>query len=78
MIKSKIVIASVSDREKLVAELWIGDAQWAELSHDSGTPILQIYANPFGLAWEFPLKDVIELLQKAKSELLGSVDGHAV
>lgn len=70
MSKIRIVIASVPDRDKLVAELWFGDAQWAELSNDLGDLILQIYANPTGQPWEFSPEDVVDSLQRAKSALL--------
>jgi hypothetical protein len=68
----RIVIASVPDRDELVAELWVGEIQWAELSHDSGDMILQIYSNPTGKPWEFPPDEIVESIQKAKAALLGA------
>ena len=38
-----IQIASVPDRDSLVAELWSGSTQVAELSRENGPLIVQIY-----------------------------------
>jgi hypothetical protein len=42
----RICISSPPDREKLVAEIFFGDEQWAELNQESGTLELEFYPKP--------------------------------
>lgn len=58
MFKSEI--ASVEDRDELVAELWWDDHQVAELSQDGGRLRLQLYKAGTGKCWDF---DYIEFAQ---------------
>jgi hypothetical protein len=40
-----VTIASVPDREKLVAELWYNQELYGKISQDTGELILEIYLN---------------------------------
>jgi hypothetical protein len=67
-----IQIASVPDRENLVAELWYNDEQWGEVSRENGITKLEIYPrinkdNPN--IWSFDLSEVIAKLQEAQKNL---------
>jgi hypothetical protein len=66
-----ILIASLPDREAVVAELWYGDAQFAELGQEGGALTLEIYAPPNGKAWTLSFEDALESLQQARTKLLG-------
>ncbi len=69
--KMKIKIASLPDRENLVAELWDDKIQWCEISQEESDPILEIYPHPTGKPWTFPFEEALVFLQHAKRKLLG-------
>ena len=54
-----IVIASVPDREELVAELWSSESQVAELAQQDGQLTLQLYKPPSGKHWEFDFDEFV-------------------
>lgn len=64
-----ITIASLPDRENLVAELWFGDTQWGEINQEGGSLTLEIYPHHSGKPWAFELNDVIKQVEQAKSRL---------
>ena len=73
-----VKIASVPDREELVAELWEGDEMWAELSHErEGQLVLEIYARSSGEPWSFAFDDAVRGLLEAKARLLQRPVGTA-
>jgi hypothetical protein len=67
-----IQIASVPDRENLVAELWYNNEQWGEVSQENGVTKLEIYPR-FGEnssnVWSFDLSEVMAKLQEAQRNL---------
>ena len=67
-----ITIADLPDRENNVAEIAYDDVQWVEISQEPGTkePIIQFYSHPYQKYWEFPLKDALVVLEKAKKRFL--------
>ena len=65
-----ITVASVPDREQLVAELWDEDVQFGELSQEEGQLVLEIYPRPDGLPWTFPFEDIQKALERVKGKLL--------
>lgn len=71
-----ILIASLIDREYLVAELWCGNAQWGEVSQEQGSLALEIYPNPTGEPWAFKFNDVVEILAQARYKLVGPSDSE--
>jgi hypothetical protein len=64
-----ITIASLPDRENLVAELWFGDVQWGEINQEGESLTLEIYPHRSGKPWVFDLDDVIQQVEQAKSRL---------
>jgi len=66
-----IEIASVSDREKLVAEIWLDDNMIAEINHENENLELQIYSEEKMLSVNYD--DFILILEKAKKLLMKEV-----
>jgi len=64
-------IASPPDREKLVAELFFGSEQWAEINQESGGLTLQLYSRRDGRPWEFSFDEAMGMLQRASRRLVG-------
>jgi len=64
------VIASPSDRENLVFEIWVGPNQLAEVSHEPGRSIeIEIYPPAEGEKWNFEVDELISLLNQAVRDL---------
>ncbi len=71
MEKFSITIASLPDREQLVAEILYEGVQWAEISQETDDFIIQFYSHPRKKYWEFPLEQAMKVLEQAKRRLLG-------
>jgi hypothetical protein len=72
MEKFRITIASLPDREHLVAEILYEDVQWAEISQETDKKIIiQFYSHPRKKYWEFSFDEAVQILEKAKKKLLG-------
>jgi hypothetical protein len=70
--KITVQIASVPDRNNLVAELWCEDEQWGEISQETENTILEIYPRNNGKndkIWSFDLTDIIEKLTDAQKRI---------
>jgi len=65
-----ITIASVPDRDKLVAELWYDQELWGEISQDTGELVLEIYPNPTHSFRQLKCEELITAVQQAKDKLL--------
>ncbi len=65
-----ITVASVPDREGLVAELWYGDEQWGEIFQEGDELRLALYPNPNHSFWNFDSGDAANAIQTAKKKLL--------
>ncbi len=71
MEKFRIAIASLPDREHLVAEIFYEGVQWAEISHEKDDElIIQIYPHPRENCWEFLCNEALQILEDAKNKLL--------
>jgi hypothetical protein len=70
--KIEIVIASLPDRDNLVAELWCENKQLGELSQEHENLILELYPNSSQNSWIFRLDEILEVLEQAKYKLLDS------
>jgi hypothetical protein len=70
MEKFRISIASLPDRENLVAEICYEGVQWVEISQETNETIIQFYSHPRQDYWEFILDDALEILAQAKKRLL--------
>lgn len=70
--KLSITIASVPDREEVVAELWCGHQQWGEISQETETLKLELYSKRKNNGvWEFDFEEALNLMNTAKRRLLG-------
>jgi hypothetical protein len=65
-----ISIASLPDRKQLVAEISYQGIQWAEIAQETDEITVQFYPHPKQDYWEFPLEDILSILEKAKKKLL--------
>jgi hypothetical protein len=65
----KICISSPPDRERLVAEIFFGDEQWAELNQEGETLVLEFYPKADGNYWQLSFDEVIGALNDAKMRL---------
>jgi hypothetical protein len=65
-----VTIASVPDREKLVAELWYDQELWGEISQDTGELVLEIYPSPARQFRQLKCEELITAVQQAKDKLL--------
>ena len=69
MKKLRTQIASLVDRENLVFEIFFGDSQVAEISHEPDqNPSIEIYSSPDGF-WKFDFLEFQTLLEKGIQEL---------
>lgn len=66
----QITIASLPDREHLVAEVLYKGVQWAEISQETEEIVVQLYPHPRQHYWEFPYDDAVAALQQAKQKLV--------
>jgi hypothetical protein len=71
MKKFDITIASLPDRENLVAEILYERMQWAEISQEADQVMIQFYAHPTQKYWAFPLDEALKVLEQAKQKFLG-------
>ncbi len=68
----RITISSPPDREKLVAEIFFGSNQWAEMNQEKGHLQIEFYPRPDGKPWDLDFSSVMNALQKAKLRLTGA------
>lgn len=69
--KLTVEIASVPDRDHLVAEIWLEDEMIAEATQDdAGVFILELYPNPNGGSWKVGLENLVQTLDIAKKIVL--------
>jgi|JI102314A1RNA_FD_contig_21_16220032_length_331_multi_3_in_0_out_0_1 hypothetical protein len=69
----EIILASVPDRDDLVAEIWRGDSQFAEVRREEERFFVELYPNPKDLAWIFEHSELIEALNAAERRLRDTV-----
>lgn len=63
-------IASDTSKEKVFVEVFYDDHQLAEISQEGEEPMLILLSPSHAKYWEFPLKEALEALEKAKKSLL--------
>ena len=66
----RITVASLPDRENLVAEISYKGEQWVEISQETGEFLIQFYSPDDDDYWEFSFNEAMEVLEKAKEKLL--------
>ncbi len=68
--KMHISIASPPDREYVVAEIFFGHEQWAEVNTEGDRVTLELYAKRTGGPWAFAYDEALEAIQEARRRLL--------
>ncbi len=68
--KLTYLITDVPDREELVAELWLDDEMWGEISQEDGNILLELYPRRDGEPWRFPPEAAERLIRRARVDLL--------
>lgn len=63
--KLTVTIASVSDRDELVGELWSEDVQFAEVRTVDGAQRITVFAPPSTTLWDFSLSEFVEAVGRA-------------
>lgn len=69
--KHRICISSPPDREKVVAEIFFGDTQWAEINQECEALEVEFYPRPDGEPWRIEYQDALKALDEAKRRLMG-------
>lgn len=67
--KMRISFASPPDREHLVAEIFCGDEQWAEINTETGRVTLELYAQRSGEPWVFAYDEAMAAIVEARRRL---------
>ena len=70
--KITVNLASPPDREKIVAEVFCDDEQWAEVHQEKKDLTLEVYPRRDGKPWALSYDEALAALQLAKSRLIGS------
>ena len=65
----RVCISSPPDRANLVAEIFFGDEQWAELSQEQEALELEFYPRRSKEFWHLTLDEVMLALKEAKNRL---------
>lgn len=69
--KFRILIASVPNRERLVAEIYYDNQYWVEISQENDEElIMQFYSHPTAKYWTFPFEEALKVLEQARNKLL--------
>jgi hypothetical protein len=69
MTEFKIDIASPPDREKLVAQIMVGNEQCAEINQDGEELFIELYGRQDGKPWAFSYSSFMSTLESAKAKL---------
>ncbi len=64
--KLTVTVASSVDTDELATELWAGDEMLGEIRVGGGQPRLIIYPCQSHEGWNLPLKELLEVLQRAE------------
>jgi hypothetical protein len=65
----RMSIASPPDRDAVVAEIFVGAEQLAEVNREGGEWTVEFYARRSGEAWRLPFDETLRVLQDAKKRL---------
>lgn len=60
-------IVSLPDREKVAAEIWLGDIQIAEINREKAEMEITLFLSKTNL--NLPLKEFLNILEKVKKDL---------
>ena len=70
MSEVRICLSSPPNREKLVAEIFFDNNEWAEINQDSGRLVVEFYPRRDGEFWRLTFDEALQALTKAKERLL--------
>lgn len=70
--KYRICLSTPPDRDKLVAEIFIDDVQWAEINQEHTILEIEFYPRPDGQPWKIDFSNAISALNEAKGRLVGN------
>lgn len=70
--KFHICISSPPDREKLVAEIFWGNDQWAEINQERENLEVEFYPRTDGSPWRINYDDALKALEQAKQRLIST------
>ena len=72
--ENKYIISIVSppDRNKLVAEIFFENVQWAEINQEKDFLEVEFYRRPDAEAWRIDYSNAINALKDAKWKLVGN------
>jgi len=68
----ELLIGSPVDREKLVCEIYFENEIFAEISHETGDFLIEIYPHPKNKWWSLSLDKLQEIIFIGKQHLLGT------
>jgi hypothetical protein len=71
---TKVLITSPPDRDTVVAEVYFGDAQFAELRVEGSSIVCEVYASRSGRPWRVGLRELREALSQAEKRLTGDIE----
>ena len=69
--RHRICISSPPDREKLVAEIFFDNLQWAEINQERNSFEIEFYPRNDGEPWRIDFQCAIAVLNEAKDKLAG-------
>ncbi|REK07874.1 MAG: hypothetical protein DWQ37_20945 [Planctomycetota bacterium] len=67
----KVDLASPPDRKRLVAQIMVGNEQWAELNQEQRDLELEFYTRSDGRPWVLSFDDAVGALNLARQRLIG-------
>lgn len=67
--KFSIKIVSDTSREKVFAEIYYNNEEWAEITQEGERPLITIFPPLYEKCWEFSLDEVLEVIEEAKENL---------
>ena len=68
--KFEILIASLPNRERLVAEIYYDNMYWVQISQEEEELVVQFYSHPTEKYWTFPFEEALKVLEQARNKLL--------
>jgi hypothetical protein len=67
-----VELASVPDREEVVAEIWAGTHQFAEIRRDGNEFVVQVFPPAEEGGWDLSFEQLVNALTKAQARLAGA------
>ena len=64
-----VTYSTPDDRKGVVAEIWAGNEQVAEIHDDQGYFAIEFYAREAGEPWRFKLEDITGIISSAVNGL---------